>query len=60
MEGYWKTGAEANAQGMVYLAPNGIRNAINKRFWKATPACCDVLETGEDDSSYLLGLINEV
>ena len=49
----------AESRGFAYIAPNGIYNSLNMRFWKATDACCDIVNIGQDDSSYLAGLIKE-
>ena len=45
---------------MIYLTPNGIKNSVGMRFWKATDACCDFLKAGQDDSSYVRSLIDEL
>lgn len=45
---------------MFYIVPDGIKNPANKRFWRATDACCDFLDMGWDDSQYLIDIIDEV
>lgn len=50
----------AEREGMLYLVPNGTENARGRRFWNATRLCCDFEDTGVDDSTYLLGLIEAV
>jgi polyhydroxybutyrate depolymerase len=46
---------------MILVAPNGTIGIINKRFWKATEACCDFLNTPFlDDVAYVNSLIDEV
>ena len=37
---------EASSRGYIYIKPNGIRNSIGDRFWKATDACCDFIDMG--------------
>lgn len=46
--------------GIIYMSPNGIMDSVGLRFWHATDACCDILNAGQDDSAYILSLINEV
>ncbi len=48
------------ANGMVYITPNGTFNSINSRYWKATDACCDILGWGPNDGAYIMGLVDEV
>jgi polyhydroxybutyrate depolymerase len=52
--------AVARERGMVYAAPDGLRDRRGRRFWNATPACCDLDRTGVDDQGYLLRLIDEI
>ncbi|MHC4697940.1 MAG: CE1 family esterase [Planctomycetota bacterium] len=47
--------------GFLYVAPDATtRDEDNQTFWNATDACCDFYDTGVDDSSYLLALIEEI
>lgn len=41
IDNYFGTVAYAKANGIVYMAPNGIYDAVQYRFWNATQACCD-------------------
>jgi polyhydroxybutyrate depolymerase len=59
-EGYMRFGPVAARRGMLYLHPDGTRDANGHTFWNATDACCDVDRSGVDDSSYLAGLITEI
>ena len=43
-----------------FRAPDGSRSSSGERFWNATDACCDAHHSGEDDSSYLESLIEEI
>jgi polyhydroxybutyrate depolymerase len=70
LHGYGQSGASqdsyfdmkkvADANGMIYLYPNGLVDYNKARYWKATEACCDFLEVGQDDTAYLIGLIDQV
>jgi len=61
-EGYMKFGKIVDEYGFLYLVPDGTKEAAGRKvqFWNATKACCDFQGSGVDDSTYLLGLINEV
>ena len=50
----------AEAQGMLYVAPDGLTNPIGQRYWNATDACCDFFGQNPDDSGYLRDLIDEI
>ena len=60
IEDMFKFTDEASSRGFIYVIPNGIKNSVNQRFWRATDACCDFLDMGWDDSRYLINLIDEV
>jgi polyhydroxybutyrate depolymerase len=44
---------------VILLAPDGTVDSDGRRFWNASPACCDFDDTGVDDVAYLSGLIEE-
>ena len=46
--------------GFLYAYPSGTPDLGNFRFWNATNACCDVFESGVDDSTYLYDLIEVI
>jgi polyhydroxybutyrate depolymerase len=46
-------------QQFLLLMPNGSKDSTDKRFWNATPQCCDYEKSGVDDVGYLSGLIEE-
>lgn len=50
----------ADAAGMLYVAPDGTKNALGNRFWNATDACCAKGRNPVDDSTYLLAVIDQV
>jgi len=70
LHGYGATGAVQNSyfglepvaleNGFVYAYPDGTPDTSGKQFWNATDACCDFLNTGVDDSKYLIDLVDEI
>lgn len=53
--------APVDANGMLYVYPDGTLNRIDKRFWNATDACCAGPVSPEvDDSAYLSAVIANV
>ncbi len=70
LHGYGTTGAvqsaylrlkpATEAKGMLYVYPDGTKNAIGKRFWNATDACCAGPNSKVDDSAYLSAVIANV
>ena len=67
LAGYGVTGAQfdqiigfrafAEANELVYAAPEGRVDASGSSFWNASDACCDFAATGVDDSGYLADVI---
>jgi len=57
---YFRLTRESERRGFLYALPNGTSDRDGKRFWNATPACCDFYRTGVDDSDYLRRLLAEV
>jgi polyhydroxybutyrate depolymerase len=47
-------------RGVLYVVPNGTPDRAGDRFWNATDACCDLYDSGVDDSGYLQGVIHQV
>lgn len=58
--GYFGLESVALESGFVYAYPDGTIDSTGERFWNATDACCDGFGTGVDDSSYLIGLVDEI
>lgn len=50
----------ADQEGFFIAAPDGTLNAAGRRFWNATPECCDFEGSGVDDLGYITGLITEI
>lgn len=50
----------AIARGFIAVVPDGNTNPGGQQYWNASPGwCCDFLDSGVDDASYLLGLVEE-
>lgn len=59
-ETYLQLQKQADAQGFLYVHPDGTLDASKNRFWNATDACCDFQGTDVDDEGYLMGLVDEI
>jgi polyhydroxybutyrate depolymerase len=59
-EAYFDMVKQADTLRFLLLAPDGTTDQSGKRFWNATPACCNFFGSTVDDEGYLLQLINEV
>lgn len=53
-------GPAVEAEGFLFVHPDGIPDLLGRRFWNATPACCSFFGTPVDDSAYLRALIDEI
>jgi len=70
LHGYGGTGASIEADvgltpladsfGFLYLHPDGMTDFLGNGYWNATDACCDLFNTGVDDSAYLRALLDTV
>lgn len=58
-EGYLNLTPATDAHHMLYAYADGTTNAINKRYWNATDACCDPVNA-VDDSAYVTAIIADV
>jgi polyhydroxybutyrate depolymerase len=59
-ESYLKLVPVTDAHGMLFVTADGTPNALGKRFWNATDACCAGRRTDVDDSAYLRAVIADV
>jgi poly(3-hydroxybutyrate) depolymerase len=50
----------ALAAGLVYIAPDGLKDGSGNRYWNASNACCDFAKSGVNDVQYIDGLIDEI
>lgn len=49
-----------NERGMYVITPDGTPDSSSRRFWNATPACCDFAGDTVDDVAYLTSLLDEL
>jgi len=50
----------AQADGIIYVHPDGTADTHGVRFWNATPECCDFQSPKVDDDAYLMSIIDTV
>lgn len=53
-------GSGAAVAEVILVRPQGTTDAVGRRFWNASEACCDLFGAGVDDAAYLLDLIAEI
>ncbi|MEZ5409740.1 MAG: PHB depolymerase family esterase [Acidimicrobiales bacterium] len=51
---------QASARRLFVLLPTGSTDLEGRKFWNASPACCNYSDLPVDDVSYLRGLLDEV
>lgn len=56
---YLGISARRDELGFAVLLPDGTPDSQGRRFWNATPECCDFDRLGVDDVQYLRGIIDE-
>lgn len=59
-EAYMRFLPLAEERGFLYAHPDGTQDILGLQFWNATDSCCDLFNTGVDDSGYLAALIDAV
>lgn len=52
--------ALARERGVLLATPDGSREPMGRRFWNATPACCNFVGATIDDVQYIAALIDDV
>lgn len=50
----------AEARGVAYIAPNGLKDSSGNRFWNATQACCNFGGSKVSDVDYIQSLVEEI
>ena len=50
----------AQANGIIYVHPDGTADSHGTRFWNATPECCDYHSPKVDDDAYIMSIIDSV
>jgi polyhydroxybutyrate depolymerase len=56
---YFGAPKDAERAGYYLITPDGMMDGGGRRFWNATPFCCDFEGTDVDDVAYLTGLLDE-
>ncbi|MBL9037640.1 MAG: hypothetical protein JNG84_03895 [Archangium sp.] len=56
----WHATATALAKGFVLALPEGTPDSQGRKFWNATPACCDRENRGIDDVAYLSAVLDAI
>jgi polyhydroxybutyrate depolymerase len=59
-DSYMGFSALANEFGFLFINPDGLLNLASSRYWSATDSCCNFNGAPDDDSAYILGLIDAV
>ena len=59
-EKYTKLTPFAQADGFLFVSPDGMVNSHGVTFWSATPECCDFEHSGVNDDAYIMKIINDV
>lgn len=55
---YFGLSRSARSAGFYVVIPDGTLDTSGRRFWNATPACCDFGGVGVDDVAYLTSLMD--
>ena len=50
----------ADQYGFIFVAPDGTVDLGGRRFWNATPACCNFFNSTVNDSGYIASIIAEI
>jgi polyhydroxybutyrate depolymerase len=59
VDDYFRLQPVLDERGVLYGVPNGTPDRAGDRFWNATDACCDLYDSGVDDSGYLQDVIQQ-
>jgi len=70
LTGYNQSGAQiekylhltplAEANGFLYVYPDGTKDSRGVHFWNGTPECCDFQSKKVDDDSYIMSIIDQI
>ena len=60
MERVFPLASGAAVAGALVVYPLGTVNRLNRRYWNAAAACCDLFNSGVDDVAYLMRVIDEI
>lgn len=59
-EKYLKLTPLAQANGFLYIHPDGSKDLHGIQFWNGTPECCDFYTLKIDDAKYIMKIISQV
>ena len=61
-EAYMQFAQHADEYGFILVSPDGDKESAgqNNRFWNASNACCNFMDSQVDDSAYVLEIINHI
>ena len=60
INGYFKLDDLVDARGFLFAHPDGTVDAVGKKFWNATDACCNYQHSTVDDVAYLTAVLDDV
>ena len=60
LEKYLKLTSVAQADGFLYVHPDGSKDGHGIRFWNGTPECCNFFTPNIDDVGYIMSIINQI
>jgi len=60
MVNYLQFTAAANSNKIIYVAPDGTKDGDGKKFWNATPGCCNFGGSKINDTHYISDIITQV
>ena len=59
-ESFDKMSEAAQRRGVIYTAPNGLKDSNGQQFWNASNACCNFSHSRVNDAAYIKSLIGEI
>lgn len=59
-EQYAKMNLAAQTRGVIYAAPDGLRDSQGNQFWNAFKACCNFNNNPVNDVEFIQSLIDEI
>ena len=51
---------EVDSKHFIYVLPHGTQDALGRRFWNATEACCNFDDVPVDDVAFFRALVEDV
>jgi len=60
MVNYLQFNGATSSNGIIYVAPDGTKDGAGKKFWNATPGCCNFGGSKVNDAQYISEIITQV